>query len=184
MLRETAREPQGRTLDVRIEEAGEWVRVLADALEDPSRWRNDAAVEADVYFVPAGAPGTALKPVAHETLEQKGPGRYETRFRAQKAGLYLVRARAGADLVSAGFVRNVASEAAGGRLDRALLERVCALTGGRVLGEGEGIVEDRPGRARWVELAPMLLGMLLLGFVADLAMRRWENVLGCLEWGR
>jgi len=57
--------------------------------------------------------------------------------------------------------------------------------GGRVLGEGDAIVEDRPGRARWVELAaPMLLVVLLLGFVADLAVRRWENLLGCLEWGR
>ena len=35
-----------------------------------------------------------------------------------------------------------------------------------------------------MELTPTLLKLLLILFVVDLAIRRWENVLGVAEWLR
>ena len=39
-------------------------------------------------------------------------------------------------------------------------------------------------RARYVELTPPLLKLLLLLFLLDLVVRRWENLSGMLDWLR
>ena len=185
VLRETAREPQGRHMDLRLEERGTAARIVVDLMEDAARFQNDARVEADVFFVPAGSLGAAMKPLGDDVLlEQEGPGRYAGSFRPDEPGVYLVRARSGRTSVSAGLVHNVSGEAAAGRVDLGLMEKVSRLTGGTVLRPSGG--EDRlppaaAGRGRYVELAPAFVKLLLLLFVADLAIRRWENVLGMLE---
>ncbi|MBI5367109.1 MAG: VWA domain-containing protein [Planctomycetes bacterium] len=185
VLRESAREPQGHTLDVRLAEAEDGrLRIVADALEDAARRKNDALLEADVYHAPAAAAGTALRHVARLLLEQQGPGRYAGELRLLDSGSYLVRARVGAETVSAVWVRNRSGEAAGGRTGRALLERVCALTGGRVLGPEEAVVEERDGRASWLDLTPFLVALFLAAFVADLATRRWESAAAIGAWAR
>ena len=57
-----------------------------------------------------------------------------------------------------------------------------SLTGGSVLDDPAArLTPVRAGHARFVELAPYLLRAILLLFLADLAIRRWENVAGMAE---
>lgn len=186
VLREMARQPQGQRMDIQLARRGRAARIEVDLLEDAAQYKNDASVEADVYFVPAHALGSALKPAAQVKLEQEGPGRYAGRFTPDEPGVYLVRARSGADMVSAGLVENVSSEAATGRVDTGLLEKVCATTGGAMLSaDATGLpASTRVGHSHFVELTPALLRLLLLLFLADVAIRRWENVRGMGEFAR
>jgi len=185
VLREMARPPQGQNMDMRIEEHGHEARVVVDLLEDAARYKNQAEVEADVYFVPAGALGSSLKHLAGMKLEQEGPGRYEGRFRPEKPGVYLVRGRSGATMVSAGLVHNTSSEAAAGRVNLGLFERVAAATGGSVLaGEDQPLARRPAGHSRFLELDPLVLKLLLLLFLIDVLIRRWENARGMLELAR
>lgn len=183
ILRETAREPEGRHMDMRIDEDGKGARILVDLLEDAAQYRNEAAVGADVYFVPARALGSSLKHLTQVELDQTGPGCYEGRFDPNEPGVYLVRARAGAEMVSAGLVHNVSGEAATGQVDTGLLEKASYITGGTLLKDvDQRLPPSRTGHSRFVELYPYLLRMLLVLFLIDLAVRRWENVLGMAEW--
>ena len=77
------------------------------------------------------------------------------------------------------MVHNISGEAANGRVNLALLERVCRLTGGRVLASGEERLSS-PAAAEsvFVELAPLLLRVALVLFLVDVAIRRWENIQG------
>jgi hypothetical protein len=115
-------------------------------------------------------------------LQQTGPGCYQADFLPEEAGVYLVRARSGAQTVSAGLVQSTSGESATGRVNRRLLEDVCNLTGGRVLQDDESSLPPiGAGHSHFVELTPLLLKLLLLLFMADVAIRRWENVLGMLS---
>jgi len=182
VLRETAREPQGRNMDMRIDERGGAAEVTVDVMEDAARFSNDADVAADVYFVPARSLGSLMRPTASLQLDQAGPGRYSGRFRPDKAGVYLVRAASGGETVSAGMVHNVSGEAAAGRVNAALLKKACDMAGGSLLVDGgEGSTGELRARASCRELAPLLLRLLLLAFIADLVVRRWENVLGMVD---
>ena len=183
VLRETARAPQGQNMDLRLEEDGESVRVMVDLLEDAGTFRNDADVKADVFFIPANALGSSMKLASTKTLYQEGPGVYSGSFRPDQAGVYLVRARSGARMVSAGVVHNPSSEAATGRTNDALLERVCEISGGAFLGaEGSGELElTGAAVSNYIELWPYLTMVLLGLFFIDLMIRRWENVRGVFE---
>jgi uncharacterized membrane protein len=184
VIRETAREPQGSRMDIRLEEAGGRASIAVDVLEDAAHYANDVEVASDVFFVPANSIGSAMKRVSGSVLEQEGPGRYRGEFLPDRPGVYLVRARAGAEMVSAGLVHNISAEAAAGRVNAPLLAKVASLTGGTVLGPGDPLPPAGKGRARYVELAPILLRLFIIAFLADLAIRRWENVLGMVEWAR
>ncbi|MBN2475532.1 MAG: VWA domain-containing protein [Pirellulales bacterium] len=182
VLRETARKPQSQTMDIRLQHNSPSASILVDVLEDPAHFKNDASVVADVYFVAAGSLGSSMEQLEQLTLQQTGPGRYRADFLPDEAGVYLVRARAGAEVVSAGLVHNRSGETATGRVDRPLLENVCRLTGGRVLPDSEDTLPPiRAGHAHFVELTPLLLKLLLLLFMVDVAVRRWENVQGILS---
>ncbi len=179
VLREMARAPQGQHLDLRVEREGAGARIVVDALEDPARFKNAATVEADVYFVPRGALGSALRLRQHLMLEQTGPGRYTSSFLPAEPGVYLVRARSEGELVSAGLVHEVSGEVAGQRIDESLLARVRQLTGGSDLAAPGSMVPPRSRRqGEFVDLTPLLLVCLLLLFLVDLGLRRTENVLG------
>ncbi|MFW6162105.1 MAG: VWA domain-containing protein, partial [Planctomycetota bacterium] len=182
VLREMAREPQGRLMDIRLEERGAEARVVVDLLEDPAQFKNEAEIEADVNFVPADALGSAMRPLARLPLDQTGPGRYEGTFVPEEPGVYLVRARTAGSMVSAGLVHNVSGEAATGHVNVSLLEKACEITGGTLLrGSDDRLPPGRAGHSHFLELGPWLLRLLLVIFVADLAIRRWENVLGMGE---
>lgn len=185
VLRETAREPQGRYLDIRLAEEGKHTRIVVEALENAATFKNNARIAGDVFFVPANALTSSMKNIARLTLDQKGPGRYEATFMPDKSGVYLVRARSEAEIVSAGFVHNISREAAVGTVDRTLLEKVTAATGGLMLSESnDAIPALRRGHARFVDLYPTILKILLLLFLVDIAIRRWDNIVSFAEWIR
>jgi hypothetical protein len=183
ILRETARPPQTRNMDLRLEPKGDDIRIQVDLLADAGTRLNNADVDAEVYFVPANSLGAGLKRIAASRLEQRGPGRYETELSLHEAGAYLVRARTGGSQVSAGHIHQPVTEVATGQADRERLERVAQLTGGQCLrSEEDRLMLSGSGVARHVELWPYLLGVFLLLFFVDLGMRRWENVLGIVEF--
>ena len=179
ILRETARPPQGLNMDLRLEESGSDVKVAVDLAEDAGTRRNGATVEAEVFYVPASALASGMKTVATITLEQEGPGWYSSQFRPSYPGVYLVRARSGSQIVSAGYVNNPSEEVATGRVDEALLRQVCEITGGTYLESADQPLElTGTDVARYVELWPYLMMAFLAVFLLDLFIRRWENVMG------
>jgi uncharacterized membrane protein len=182
VLRETARDTQSGEMDLRIETKGDRARLIVETLEDAAHFRNDAQIEAEISFLAPGAVGSALQPVATKPLEQIASGRYAGEFQLGEAGVYLVRARSGAQMVSGGLVRNVSTETATGRVNTALLERAAAVTGGTLLGAGvTKLPPMRAARGQLVDFTPALLRLLLVVFLADVALRRWDNVRGLLD---
>ena len=182
ILRETARRPQSRRMDVRIGQTDGRAGVTVDLLEDAAHFRNEAVVVADVYLVAAGQLGSSMEAVSTLTLEQTAPGRYESSFIPEASGVYLVRARCGADTVTAGLVHNSVGETATGQVNRRLLESVAKITGGTVLKEDQSsLTRIRASHSRFIELMPLLLKAFLLLFVLDVASRRWENVMGMVS---
>lgn len=182
ILRETARAPQGLNMDLRLDEVGSEVRVAVDLAEDAATRLDGAKVEADVFHVPANALGSGMKTIATLVLGQEGPGWYEARFRPADPGVYLVRARSGSQIVSAGLVHNPSGEVATGRIDDALLREACRITGGTYLERAEDPLElTGENVARYVELWPLLMLAFLGVLLLDLLVRRWENALGVLD---
>jgi len=182
ILRETARPPQGLNMDLRLEEMGSDVKIVVDLAEDAGTRRNGATVEAEVFYLPANALGSGMTPVASLNLEQEGPGWYGSQFRPADSGVYLVRARAGSRIVSAGYVHNPSDEVATGRVDEALLREVCKITGGTYLESADQPLElTGTDVARYVELWPYLMMAFLAVFLLDLLIRRWENVMGVAD---
>ncbi|REJ67018.1 MAG: VWA domain-containing protein [Planctomycetota bacterium] len=179
LLRETVREPQGHFMDIQVERDGDRSVVNVDLLQDAATFKNSAEVTADIYFVPAGSLGSSLQKLAGKTLRQTGPGRYTTHFSPREPGVYLVRARSGAAIVSAGQVHQVSGEAATGRVNERLLAKATKIGGGRLLADSdERLTEIRGTHSRYVELMPLLLRLFLLLFLADVVIRRWENLQG------
>jgi hypothetical protein len=180
VLRETARAPQGQNMDLVLTREGEETVAEVRLLEDAGTFLNDAEVDADMFFSPAGATGSALQPLGTRRMEQTGPGRYRATFRPDRSGVYLVRARAGARLVSAGQVFNPSGEAATGRINEPLLETVARMTGGEYVPAGRppDLTLRTSEVARYVELWPWLMAMFLPLALADLMIRRWEHVRG------
>lgn len=181
LLRETARPPQGRHMDLATEMRGDDARLRVDLQEDAGSRANDARVLAEVFFVAADALGAPLKPVQNLTLGQTGPGLYEASFRPEQPGVYLIRAQSGAETVSAGLVHNPGSEASLGTVNSILLEQATRLTGGNVLQPGQMPDLSQTNAVQYIELWPPLLVALLLLFLLDVGIRRWEHVQGLWE---
>ncbi len=183
VLREMAREPGGYHADVAVRQEGDRAWITVELLEDMGHFNNSVSVTADIFFLPEHALGSALQHLATLSLNQEGPGRYGTHFDPTEPGVYLVRARAGAELVSAGFVFSPSNEAATGQVDRETLQRVCDVSGGRLL--DAATPTTFPGgvaHSHYVEMKRPLLILLLLLFMADIVIRRWEHLLGALDW--
>ncbi len=182
ILRETARAPQGLNMDLQLEEKGSDVAISVDLAEDAGTRRNGATVEADVFHVPSNSLGSGMRSMASIKLEQVGPGWYESQFRPADPGVYLVRARAGSQLVSAGYVHNPSNEVATGQVDEELLREVCRITGGSYLESPDEVLKlEGSNVSNYVELWPYLLSTFLMVFILDLCVRRWENVMGVGE---
>jgi Ca-activated chloride channel family protein len=182
ILRETARPPQGLLMDLRLEEMGSDLNIAVDLAEDASSRRDKAGVEAEIFHLAARSLGSAMRPVATIPLPQEGPGWYEGRFRPTEAGVYLIRARAGSQVASAGHVHNPTTETATGRINDALLRRACEITGGTYLEDADAVPQlEGTDVARQVELWPYLLMAFLALLLVDLVIRRWENLLGVID---
>ena len=168
-------------MDLRCEMEGDEARVSVDALADAGTRGNDERVTAEVFFVPAESLGAPLKPVQTLALRQSGPGLYEGAFKPDHAGVYLVRAQSGARMVTAGLVHNPGSEVSLGTVNEKLLREVCAMTGGSYLEKDAKLDLGSAKARRYMELWPYLVMALLLLFLVDIAVRRWEHVKGILE---
>lgn len=179
VLRETARQPQGQNMDIHLTREGGAVAVSVNLLEDAATYDNDAVVELNVNYAPSDAGNAQLEPLETVTLEQVGPGRYEGRFVPRGPGLYFAQARSGGSSVTAGLVENASGEASTGRTDDTLLQEVVDSTGGTLLSPDAAALPTyaRTGTSHYLELRPSLLIALLLLFLADVALRRWDNVL-------
>lgn len=183
ILRESARPPQGMNMDLRLEQDGSEVTMLVDLIENAAARKNGARVKAEVFYISASALGSAMDDVVEVEFEQEGPGLYEASFKPKEPGAYLVRARAGAQLVSAGYVFNPSNEVATGKVDGEALKTACDLTGGTYLNSSaDELTLSGSEVARYIELWPLILICLLAVFFADLAIRRWENVMGVVEY--
>ena len=184
VLRETARPPQGQLMDLRVERQGERTTLAVDVLQDAGSRKNDAKVEADIFFVSPNALGSTMKPLETLRLSQTGPGLYTGDFDAAEAGVYLVRARTGAQMVSAGIIHNPSSEVASGQVDEDLFRRATELTGGTLIkadGSGEKLTLSGSDTESLTLLWPLLMKIFLGLLLLDVAIRRWENVRGMAE---
>jgi uncharacterized membrane protein len=135
VLRETARAPQGRLMDLSTQLDGDEARISVDLLADAGTRANNAVVEAEVFHVAADALGAAMKPVQKLTLRQSAPGAYESSFQPEQPGVYLIRAQSGAEMVTTGLVHNPSSEASHGTVNEALLQDAVKITGGDYLSD-------------------------------------------------
>ena len=181
VFRETARPPQGRHMDLATEMFGDEARMRVDLQEDAGTRANNARVEAEIFFVSADALGAPLKPLQKITLGQKGPGFYEGSFRPDQPGVYLVRARSGAEMVSAGIVHQPSSEASLGTINEALLTEATRITGGSMLSAGQLPNLSTTQAVQYLEMWPPIVIALLLLFLSDIIIRRWEHVVGIWE---
>lgn len=181
VLRETARPPQGRNMDLATELRGDDALLRVDLQEDAGTRANDARVDAEIFFVAADALGAPLKPVQKITLSQSGSGLYEGSFRPDQPGVYLVRAQSGAEMVSAGIVHNPSSESSLGTINETLLTEATRITGGSMLEEGRTPDLSTTRAVQYIELWPPLVIALLFLFLLDVAIRRWEHVQGIWE---
>lgn len=181
VLRETARPPQGRHMDLSAAMDGDEARLRVDLQQDAGTRTNDARVEAEIFFVAADALGAPLKPVRKLALSQSGPGLYEGAFKPDEPGVYLVRAQSGAEMVSAGLVHNPSSEASLGTVNESLLQQAVTVSGGALLTAPKLPDLNSTRAVQYVELWPSLVIVLLLLFLIDTAIRRWEHVLGIWE---
>ena len=123
-----------------------------------------------------------MKLVATKEFSQQASGRYVSSFRPEDPGVYLVRAREGAKMISAGYVHNPSGEVATGRIDEQLLRESSEQTGGQYIGSTEEKIELAGADvSRFVELWPYAILALLFLFMADVAIRRWEHVRGLVD---
>ncbi len=181
VLRETARPPQGRHMDLATQMQGDDALLRVDLQEDAGTRANDARVEAEIFFVAADALGAPLKSMQKITLGQSGPGLYEGSFRPDEAGVYLIRAQSGAEMVSAGIVHNPSSEASLGTVNETLLSEATSITGGGLLKEGQVPNLSTTKAVQYIEMWPPIIIAMLFLFLIDIAIRRWEHVTGIWE---
>lgn len=179
VLRETARAPQGRLMDLSAHMEGDDARVTVDLLADAGTRANNAVVEAEVFHVAADALGAPMKLVQKLALRQNAPGTYEADFQPTQTGVYLIRAQSGAEMVTTGLIHNPSSESSLGTVNEALLQEATKITGGDYLGDSRRLPNLETTKAvQHEELWPPLLVLLILLFLIDTGIRRWEHVVG------
>lgn len=179
VLRETARAPQGRLMDLSARMEGDDARISVDLLADAGTRANNAIVEAEVFHVAADALGAPMKAVQKLALRQDAPGTYTSDFKPIQAGVYLIRAQSGAEMVTTGLIHNPSTESSLGTVNETLLKEAVRITGGDYLADSSRLPNLETTKAvQHEELWPPLLLALLFIFLIDTAIRRWEHVVG------
>jgi hypothetical protein len=84
----------------------------------------------------------------------------------------------GSETAAVGLVHQIATEASLGQVNEALLRQVVEVTGGQWLEAGQTPVLGAAVLPRYVELWPQLVALMLGLLLADLLVRRWEQVQG------
>jgi Ca-activated chloride channel homolog len=184
ILRDTARPPQGHRMDVQTVMQDGVAQITVDLMTDAATRANDASITADVFQVGEISGLVPLTKMESLSLAQTGPGLYAASYRPTEPGLYVVRALAGGDLVSTTFAHQQVPESSAGTTNDLLLAKLCATTNGRVLSSAE-LPDLQAYRAtEHEELWPWIVLTLLLLFMVDTAIRRWEHVLAIAELAR
>lgn len=181
VLRETARPAQGGRMDLRVESREGEARLVVDLLEDGGTRKTDALVEAEVFRLGLASASGAMQSQARVRLHAVGPGLYEGAFEPEESGVFLVRAQAGSETATAGWVHQTAAEAGWGRVNESLLRELARVTGGTWLEPGETPRLEAPTGRVHEELWPLLAGLAFLLAWVDLLIRRWEQVAGLLR---
>lgn len=181
LVRWVLRSQPSRNLQMQTMVEGSKGRVVIDAVDPQGRFINFLQFEASV-----------IRPdLERERVEfkQTGPGRYEASFPVDRTGVYMVSARcedvggAGA-LITGGFVIPFSPEHKRARSNEALLRKVAAITGGRVIRPGDrriavfdhNLPSGRKPRPVW----PRTLALAVLLVPVDVFFRRvmvdWRDV--------
>lgn len=183
VLRETARPPQGGRLDLSAAMVEGEGRIRVDLLGGGEERLNEGKLEAEVFRMGSGSsPGASLQKVGEGLrLNTAGPGLFEGKFQPDQPGVYLVRVQAGSEMVSAGLVYQVATEASLGKVNEGVLRDLATISGGMMLEAGEVPVLTAVAEPHLRELWPVVVGLLLVLAGADLLTRRWEQVGGIVE---
>ncbi|MBL9117934.1 MAG: VWA domain-containing protein [Verrucomicrobiaceae bacterium] len=185
ILRETAMTPQGQRMDIHCEAQGNEASVVVDLMENATTRANGAEVQVEVFHVASDALNAPLRSVSKLLLNQEGPGEYTGKFQPDQSGVYLVRAQAGSETVSAGLVYQPSGEASLGTVNENVLKQAAEAAGGRVLTATEELPQAASRQAlEYVELWPSLIIAFLLLWLIDIIVRRWEHVLSLLNMRR
>jgi hypothetical protein len=100
-------------------------------------------------------------------------------FKPTQAGVYLIRAQFGAEMVTTGLIHNPSTEASLGTVNEELLKEAVRITGGDYLTDAKRLPNLETTKAvQYEELWPALLLALLMIFLIDTGIRRWEHVVG------
>ncbi len=173
-------------LQVSTKTVGNRVVVTADALTSDSQYLNGLEVKASVVNSNQGSGGNE-----EISLTQTAPGHYEGSFVPKNTGSYIVNVQGGEGLSGSTTTGNGNSVTVGNLsqtvgavasyspeykqlgTNRALLEEIAGLTGGRVLtSPAEAFSNDLQRTNRSQPLWPWLLALLLLLFPLDIGIRR------------
>jgi len=189
-IRWTITEGVNQNVEVRVQQDGEHVRVVVDALANDGSYLNGLEMTASVV-----SPDLSSTPLA---LHQVAPGRYEATFYPGEEGAYFVRvAAAGSDGQAAvaqtsGWVLTYSPEYRSFEGDPDYLAYLARLTGGTVVEDpatvfAHNLRVERASQPVWPWL--LLMATVLLPF--DIAVRRlvitrsdWARLLAWLGVGR
>lgn len=174
MVRWSLRTTQQREVTATVTQQGDQGEIRLEAVDQKGEFLNFLDTNAGVVF-----PDKVQRVVP---LEQVGPGRYRGTFEAGSEGAYLVGVAEKRDQKLVGsevgsLVIPYSPELRALSVNEALLHDVAALSGGTVPARpGDVFTQSRRPARVWVEAWPQLLGLALLLFLLDVALRRiWSR---------
>jgi hypothetical protein len=171
MVRWTLRTAQRQEVAATVLERGGEGEVLLEAIDEKGEFINFLEANAGVVF-----PDKSQRVLP---LDQVGPGRYRASFPATDQGAYLVgvsqrRERKAAASEVASLVVPYSPEHRALAVNEPLLREMAALTGGAFPATpAENFTRERRTARVWVEGWPYLVGLALLLFLPDVALRRF-----------
>lgn len=168
--------------DVRTE--GEEVLIETDVVDDHGNFVNGRDMLAEVYYLGKKGHVFSRAAVTRIPLDQSAPGRYRGTHRVTKNGVYAVRIadRERSAVTTAGVVVSTFKEQAGLSINRELLKRIAATTGGRYEPSPEEAMKvTRAKKTRPHEVGAWALMIAAFLFLADVIARRLPAVLELLR---
>lgn len=194
LARATSRPAGESTSELTVQVTGDTLRVRLDATDQQGRPLDMLSVPGTVYLPGGGNGAAAAAPSVQIRLTQTGPGTYEATLPAPETGNYIVALSPSSGPRQLAPVIGGASVASGPetrrlRSNTALLERIAALTGGRILSLDDASSADlfnRDTLTPTVASLPLwrtLLLWTLAVLVLDIGTRRlaWDRLLN-REW--
>jgi uncharacterized membrane protein len=174
LLRETARPPQGQSMDIQLSNSGNSVRLSVDLLIDAATRQNGAKLQAEWSYLPAHALTSNIQKVTELDLPQLGPGFYGADFQPTEPGFYFVRVQNGSESNSTVWVHHLQTETSLGKLNQRLLEQVAESSGGTLVPDSALLASVQKQPMQLKEIWPWLVLTQLGCFLLDVFLRRME----------